>query len=505
MKGKNEVSTIIISTLLFTFLFYKKSLGLNLVLFECLFFIFLVATRQIQFKTNIQILGILGVCLTSIFTIITYSTFIYVIHFIVLFIFIGGLNFPKSKSLISVLRTSLFSLLQSQNKFISKIFNSNSKRKKLFLSIWNSRIFVIPALIVFIFILIYSASNSEFNELVTKGVTFLQIGINFILKDIEFLIIITFFIGIIISNFLFIRITSNAIETWDEASSNTLIRSKRGKRKPFGILALKNEYKAATFLLFTLNIILLLVNVLDIYWVWFNFNWTGQLLKKFVHEGTYLLIFSILISIAIILFFFRRSLNFYKENKLLKILGYAWLIQNAVLTISVGIRNFWYINHYALAYKRIGVIIFLLLVLYGLYTVFVKIKDKKTTHYLWSSNAIAIYIVLVISSLINWDNIIATYNFKHSEKSYVHLEYLSSLSNKAIPLLEKSVSELHQIEKNQKEIFSVSKHEMTPKGYYKIIENRKQSFKNNWESKSFIEWNFTEYLAYSKLFINDRD
>lgn len=244
---------------------------------------------------------------------------------------------------------------------------------------------------------------------------------------------------------------------------------------------------------------ILSMNVIDINWVWFNFEWEGQYLKQFVHEGTYLLILSILISGVLVLYYFRRNLNFYRNNNLLKYLSYIWLAQNGVLAVSVAIRNFWYINYFALAYKRIGVIIFLVLTIYGLYTVYRKVRERKSAFYLFKTNAYALLVVLIISSLMNWDSTIAKYNFKNSNTSFLHLDYLATLSDKSLPYLDKTLPELKQIEAVQNEKFPFEQKFMTSEEYFSIIQNRKRRFIDKWEAKSILSWNLPEYSAYKKL------
>jgi len=499
MKGKKELLTIIVSALLITFLFYKKSLGINLFLFEMVFIGFLVITKQLILKSKNQKISLVGFLLTSLFTIITHSSFSYFIHFITLIIFIGVLNYPSVKSLINALKITFVSFFVSQKKFLGVVFKSNFKGKNIGSIFWKSRIFLIPIAIIGLFIIIYSASNPIFNNIVSEGFEAVFNAFSFIFKDLEILIIITFLIGIIISNYLIIRTRNQALADNDLLSSENLERKNKGNNNN-GMMALKNEYKAAIFLFFTLNILLFILNSIDIYWVWFNFEWTGQFLKQFVHEGTYLLILSIIISIVLVLYFFRNNLNFYKNNKWLKRLSYIWVAQNAILVVSVGIRNFWYINYYSLAYKRIGVIIFLLVTLYGLYSVLVKIRNRKSSSYLLSINSTAIFLVLIVSSLVNWDTVIAKYNFKHSDKSYLHLEYLVTLSDKSLPYLDKSLSELSIIEETQKQLFPISEYSMIPSEYHRRINKRKEKFKLNWENKSLLEWNLAEYRAYKKLF-----
>tara|TARA_R110002049_G_scaffold71830_2_gene184705 strand:+ start:1233 stop:1955 length:723 start_codon:yes stop_codon:yes gene_type:complete len=239
---------------------------------------------------------------------------------------------------------------------------------------------------------------------------------------------------------------------------------------------------------------------MDIYSVWLYFEWEGQTLKQFVHAGTYLLIFSILISIALVLYFFWGNLNFYKENNLLKVLSYIWLCQNAVLALSVMMRNYWYVEYFAIAYKRIGVFVFLLLSIFGLYTVFIKIREKKSTFYIFRTNSMALFLTLVITSAVPWDNLIANYNFAHANQSYLHLNYLAQFSDKALPQLDIPSSEIEAFETFQKNNVYTNSNDMTIFEYRSTIDRRKNLFKNKWESKNFLSWNLAEHRAYNKLF-----
>ncbi len=496
MKFKDSLLIVFISAFLLTILFYEQGIGLNLVLFEILFLVWLVVTKQINLKTKIQIVTTAGFIGSSIFTLVTYSVYGYVVHFLSAFIFVGVLNYSKVKSLTNVLRTSITTLILSQDIFYQKLFASKIGGRDIGGFLWRSRIFVAPVLIIFV----YSFSNPVFSDLVGNVGLGIEELFIFIFEDLNIWLLLTFLLCLIISVFLLVRTSSNVIAFKDQNASELLTRRQKRFKRTFKLNALKNEYKAGLFLFLMLNTVLLIVNIIDVHTVWFNFEWEGQTLKQFVHEGTYLLIVSILISISLVLYFFRGNLNFFKQNKLLKYLSYIWLIQNAILTISVAIRNFWYIEHFAMAFKRIGVIIFLCLVLYGLYTVFRKIEQKKSVFYLFKSNAFAIYVVLIITSFINWDSFIARYNFTHANHSYLHLEYLIELSDKALPHLQPLEEELVAIEKFQKKKFTANPSDMSYIEYQLKIKNRKEVFKRKWETKNILSWNLAEYSAYQSLF-----
>ena len=99
----------------------------------------------------------------------------------------------------------------------------------------------------------------------------------------------------------------------------------------------------------------------------------------------------------------------------------------------------------------------------------------------------------------NWDIFIAKYNFNHSDTAFIHLDYLSDLSDKTLPYLDKSMEDLEKISQTQDSSFRFDYHYMSPEEYFKYIERRKTTFKTIWENKSFLEWNYAEYRAYHNL------
>jgi hypothetical protein len=191
-------------------------------------------------------------------------------------------------------------------------------------------------------------------------------------------------------------------------------------------------------LLVMVNLLLLVVNILDIRFTWFGFDPKEvDNLAYYVHHGTYVLIFSISLSMFILLYLFRGSQNFYNNNRFMKYLAFVWIFQNVIMAVSVFIRNFYYIQYYfALSYKRIGVIIFLILVFIGLITMFVKIYNKKTTFYLFKVNSLAAFIMLILMSSYSWDPQIAEFNLSNPDKDRIDIHYLMCLSDDTLPILD---------------------------------------------------------------------
>lgn len=438
-----------------------------------------------------------GLLVTAVFSVINHSVFTIFLNLIVLFIFAGFLVYPQTKSLMFAAGHSFINMIQAPIMFFNKLTGRSKSGSTGF---WRKfRIFALPVLIILLFIILYRSANPIFNNAFVNVSAFLEDYLGKIFTYIDFLVIPIFLICLFISMFLLNGTPNSGLVELDKMAKLILERSRQKFLKPFKMLALKNEYKAGVFLFVVLNILLLILNIIDIIWVWFGFEWDGNYLKQFVHEGTYMLILSILISIALVIYFFRGNQNFYSQSRLLKYLSYAWILQNAILAISVAIRNFWYIHYFALAYKRIGVIIFLLLTLYGLFTVFVKVKQRKTSFYLFKQNSFSIIIVLIISSLVNWDNMIAKYNFAHADRSFLHLDFMATLPDKTLPHLDKSLTELKSIHKTQAELFPFEAKYLLPESYFYIIRERKATFIKKWENTSVLSWNLAEYRAYKAI------
>lgn len=201
-------------------------------------------------------------------------------------------------------------------------------------------------------------------------------------------------------------------------------------------LALRKEWLAAVVSFGLLNALLLVVNAVDVQWLWLGFEPTpGFDLTQFVHEGTYVLIFSILLAAGIMLWFFRRNLNFYRPGlPLLRWGATLWVAQNAVLAVSVGLRNYYYIEATELAYRRIGVYGFLLLTLFGLGTVLLKIWQRRSAFSLVRLNSWAAYAVLLLLAAGNWEIWIAEYNLQ-PRFTRLNIGFLLKMPPRVLPVL----------------------------------------------------------------------
>ncbi|NVK66899.1 MAG: DUF4173 domain-containing protein [Flavobacteriales bacterium] len=515
MKPLKPILLVLVSAIVFTLIFYKQALGLNVLIYELLVIAYLSITKQIKWRELNYFITASGVLLTVVFTVLHHSSLSFFVNFLLFILFVGVMIAPELRSPINSLKISIFNLFSSPINYRNEYIENNASKKRSRINLRRLGIFVVPLIIIFTFIFLYSLSSHNFSAFMNDIADFISEKTSFLLDYVDFWLIVTFAIGFVISAFIFIRKHIKSIILNEQRQSDELARERLKHTLDFKFFALKNEYKSAVFLFGALNALLLTLNILDIDTVWFNFEWEGQYLKYFVHFGTYVLIASIILSIALVLYFFRNNLNFYPNNKLLKVLCYVWLAQNIILAISVGIRNWHYIEHFALAYKRIGVLFFLLLAVFGLMTVVKKVRDRKSYFYVARINSVAWIVVFTLAAGVNWDKIIAKYNFRNADQSFVHLNFLATLSDSALPELDKSQNQLSNIQVVQEEKFSpfmksgsssinlYSRVYMTPEQYYNRIQVRKHAFKSKWESKGFLAWNWAEHQAYEELFGSD--
>ncbi len=499
MQPKTKILSVFALATLFSYLFYEQKLGLNILIFELISLSILFYFKQIDLRNTKTIFALLGFSISIVSFVWNYSVFAFLINFLFGLYLIGILTYPILKNHFNAILIGLTSILISLNEFVKNLNGSLKESNTIFKTIWKAKIYLIPISIAVVFIAIYRNSSSQFNTFIDTLEKYSIDKIPNIFQYIDGYWLFLFIVGFILSCFLIFRHGLSDLVKIDLKSSEDITRSKKTLHFDYKPNALQTEAKLGVALLLILNCMLMILNSIDIYWVWFNFKWNGTILKQFVHEGTYLLIFSILLSIIIVLYYFRANQNFNPKLKWLKSLSYAWIAQNIVLCISVGIRNYWYIDYFNLAYKRIGVIIFLIITIYGLYTVYRKIKHKKSLNYLLSTNTYSTLSILLFFSLFNWDVIIAKYNFSNAHKAYLHLEYMYTLGNKALPYLEIPIEELKKLKLQQQVRYRFDSNYINAEQYLNIIEEKKATFLNVNDALDWRSWNYAEYKARKML------
>ena len=345
---------------------------------------------------------------------------------------------------------------------------------------------IIPFFIVLVFLQIYRSANAEFDKLAAQLLTPIYHLFTF---DIPFERI--FFFGLatfIVGGLLWRNRNTYMSERQAEQSEN--LERKRPERNTNQTsenpLALKNEYRMGLMTLIALNAMLLLVNWTDIRHIWFGFDAENPgNLKFYVHEGTYFLIIAILLAMLVLIWFFRKNLNFYPNNKHLKAVSYIWIAQNVFLAFSVALRNYRYIDFHGLAYRRIGVIIFLLLTFYGLYTMYIKVKSRKSLYYLLEKNGWACYFIFISLTFVSWDTVITKYNLFTDTRSNIDVRFLvKNVSDKNLYLLEENMDIL-----KSKPTYPAFSEKQIADG----ITNKRARYERKQKQYSWKSWNWGGY------------
>ncbi len=415
MKTANPRFVAKLLALLFGTLFHKYESGLNLFIFDLAILLSLFHLDKSKFNSAAVKLFAAGSVLSSLLLILNGSAWPVFTHHLSLFLLGGALAMPELKSIHNHFFAAVFNIGLSIVSFFKRKITVRAGRSQ---RVWYVlRVSMIPILVVVLFGTLYSKASPWFGELWLSIRSFLWEIFGDIFQLLNIWWISSCIFGLFISAYLLFAKSYSYMENVELEQSEDLERKKKAKMFSFSSMALKREYTIAIVTFVALNLLILGQNILDVVYVWVGFEWKGEFLKQFVHKGTYVLIISILLSAALVLYYFRANLNFFEKNKALKILVYIWLAQNAFLALSVIARNIWYIQYFNLAYKRIGVFFFILAVGIGLVSVMMKVKHRKSVYYLLRKNLLAVYLIVLSIGVFNWDKIIAEYNFAHSDRS----------------------------------------------------------------------------------------
>lgn len=470
---KNDI-IIVIATLIYSYLFYDQTPGINIFLFSVVITFLMALKDNSLFSNKLWIISSIGALVSGAMALL-HGTGLPVFANIISLSMAASFSLRKDSSLIFALLYSVYSYLFSLINIFARLFE-RSERKEEQTPQSYSLLFVtvIPVIITLIFFFIYRNANPFFDELVGNiRFDFLSWGLTGF-TIMGFVLFYGYFNQMDILPLLYKDITSPDRLVNDESSFS----------KP--LLNINNENISGIVLFAMLNLLILIVNIVDVYSLSIVTEFPeGFHYSYVVHQGINSLILSIVIAIAIILFYFRGSLNFYESNTAIKTLALLWIIQNTILVITCGIKNFHYIDEHGLTYKRIGVYIYLLMTLAGLLTTFIKIVSAKSNWFLFRKNAWVGYAVLMLSCLWNWDMLIVKYNLS-GIAAKTDLIYNGTLSDVALPdLISYCKQNPHQMKDD--------------KSFLITLDIRKKAFMKDFENRDWQSWNMDDDDIYHEL------
>jgi hypothetical protein len=419
--------TLLISAVLFSTLYYKQNIGLNLSLFTLLTVLLLVLKNRELFKNKSTNYKIIGYLITGTTVFLYKSDLTIIANIIAFFTLIGNVSAHKSSIYVQWLNGMYTAIVSAFSLYYDSLNTETKQLKKVKINyVYWLKIIGIPATIIIIFINLYRNGNPMFDELILK------IDFSFINLHWMLFVLLGYYLFYNITHPIKIEpLTSSDICTKNYLEKDTL--------EAISLLQLKNEKQLGIVLMLSLNALIIFFLITDILHLSEIHNMLASQLSKQVHTGVNALIFSNILAIAIILYFFRGNLNFFENNKDLKKLTFVWIFLNVSVVIITAIKNIEYLVSFGLTYKRIGVLFFLAATSIGLITTYIKVSKIKNLWYLLRKNTQIAFVILLLASTINWDKIITYYNINTADQ--VDLKYLINLSDNNTFLLKDYIKE----------------------------------------------------------------
>lgn len=504
---------LVIGIVAYNFLFWQQKLGINLLAFSSLLAAFAFYLNPKSLYSRNAWISALATLITGVCVVIYNTTLSKVIHILSFSTMLGFIHHSEMRSI-------YYSVLNTFNNFLraplslAGIRKEGEKADSKYSRIRHYiKLAIIPTLVFIIFYFLYKGASPKFAELTEVFIEKLNEILAHIQEYFSISWILFILLGLMVTaGIIFnreIKMFLNKDLSFSDMLSRVRMKRKRvirssptrpGQRAHFKTLALKNEHRVGLLLIIMVNMMLLVVNILDIQWLWFGFTVPDDFsLKQFVHQGTTLLIISILLSIGIILYLFRRNQNFYPGKNLLKPLAYVWMVQNMVLAVSVFLRNYHYIAYHGLAFKRIGVVVFLIITVIGIVFMYLKIKQTRSFYYLFRKTSWAAYAVLVVTCCVNWERVIVNYNLNHWNKGQIDVDFYLTMSDHVLPDIINNLDKIEaQIEAHKKnEVQWIFHNDF--KRFKSFMEYRTVAYMEKQEGYDWPSWNRADARAYNML------
>lgn len=437
---------ILVTTLIFTLLFYNESVGINLSIFGCILIGFVLykfpeALKRTHFKI---VLGSTVLLLLS--NVWLFGPEMFLMCFVSLCLLRAFAQYPSFKLFIA----PFVFLLQGLATFIrvfmpmqTLTFKSTTNKDTLFRN--TVAYIALPFLFIIGFVFIY-VLNSNILSSLFSNFKFTIDGTFFLIALLGFYLMFSFWDGWIYSSILFFVRKLN----YNLSEKNTSI----------GFLPEDLELKSGQITLLFLNIILFVFVGIYVYEQLFLPTDFSNL-SIHTHQRVNSLIISIVMAVVVLLYFFRDRINFTQKNQFIKKLAFVWMGLNALLIVITALKTIDYITHLGLTQMRLGVLWFLLLCVLGLIFTCIKIVKVKTSFYLIDKMSWAVYLGLIVVVVPNWSSFITSYNL---QKTNTDLTYLSSYS------LSYNQKQLLNYYKNNPENFEYKM------AYNKVLEKQQLNF-----------------------------
>jgi len=390
---------ILASSLIFTLLFYNESIGVNLAIFALLLTGLICYFFQDRFTERTHLILVV----TSVLSCLAFAWYGDFASFLALSMSVLFLQFKTQDKKLKIVQifplvflnafTTLGRVFMFSQWFPERKIHNNFAKKLV-------AYFIIPAIFLIVFFTAYSFGSSHFSSLLTDYTLDIDI------VEVVLIGILGFYISFSFWNYWVPEVCYEKNELLNNDFDNI---AEIKNQQTFSFLDLDFERKSGEVTLVLLNFMLL------VFIITYNYEQFFEVVKNpnlsaDTHERVNSVIFSIIMAVGLILFYFKGGFNFDKKAANLKKLAKIWIVLNGLLIVSTFIKNSEYIAVQGLTYKRLGVYAFLVLAIIGLVFVFLKITKQKTNAYLANQMVWYFYGTVLICSFVNWGNLITNYN-----------------------------------------------------------------------------------------------
>lgn len=393
---------IFLTTVLFVILFYDQSAGLNLGIIGWVYAILTLIRTPERNRTRTFIFLFITIILScSAFAWYgDFASFTAVATSLLMLGYRSRNRRMKVLLLLPVFVTNFFT------SFV-RIFNLDDwLPKRNVPGLWQKTLafVLIPLILMSVFFGIYATGSDHFANLFTN----VELDVNF--WQLVTMTVLGFFIAFNYWNFAVERFIYKSNRTLDNDFKQAIVQ-----KPTYSFLDLDAERMSGVISLFALNILLVFFIITYNYEQFYETVKTPVRLSEETHEQVNAVILSIVMSILVMMFYFKSGFNFDPKARFMKILAKIWIVLNTVLIISALIKNSEYVINHGFTYKRLGVYAFLLLSLIGLALTFIKIQFRKRNIFLFNTMAWFVYATILVCSYINWGGIITAENRKRKD------------------------------------------------------------------------------------------
>ena len=142
---------------------------------------------------------------------------------------------------------------------------------------------------------------------------------------------------------------------------------------------------------------------------------------------------------------------------------------------------------------------FLLLLLVGLVTLYIKVRERKSFFFLVRVNGWAAFVVMVLLSTMDWDSTIVRYNLGHSNQGEIDIDNYLAMSDKVLPLLEENIEVVReQMEKHRLNKVRWVDH-LDPAEFDDALARKREAFLQRYHEQHWQSWTLADSRTFDAL------